>query len=292
MKKIFNVIIGFLGAIGFLWVGMWIFVWDIGKLQQASDSRDWPQADGTITISTIEMRGDEHRPHVEYTYTVAGIPYTSRQISFDIFDKPGGQGRIESIMARYPVGKAVTVYCDPNNPATAILEPEDYSPFYSPLLPAIIFFAGGLLTLGTTFRLLIYGQLPMPEELSKKVQLVCTVFFSVMVYSIFVLVSLESGPREIAILAFGQQPLGIPNLFFVLALQTLLYLPVPWIFWHALKVAWQGKRDGKGFSIGYLFADSRYHPELWVSRWVCIGGLFYFIAICAAWIVYASILGI
>jgi hypothetical protein len=27
-----------------------------------------------------------------------GTPYTSSQISFDVFDKPGGQGRIDSIM--------------------------------------------------------------------------------------------------------------------------------------------------------------------------------------------------
>src|SRR5262249_47657301 len=104
MKKFIETTFGVVGGIGFLWAAFAIFVWDVGKLQQARDSRDWPQVEGRVTHSAVDHRGRERRPHVVYTYAVAGTPYTSSQISFDVFDNPGGEGRIDTIIARYPVG--------------------------------------------------------------------------------------------------------------------------------------------------------------------------------------------
>lgn len=212
MKKFVETTFGALAGIGFLCAAIAIFVWDVGKLQQARDSRDWPRVEGRVTRSTVDHSQRESKPQVVYAYTVAGTPYTSGQISFDLFDKPGGQGRIESIIARYPVGEKVTVYYDPNEPRTAILEPEVYSPFFMPLLFGALFFFGGSLTLWRTFRQVMDGR-PVPQQgTTTKRRILATAAMSVLIYAILVLVSLDSAVRDTFVKAFGERPAGIPNL--------------------------------------------------------------------------------
>jgi hypothetical protein len=292
MKKFFDLSCGVLGGIGFVWAGVWILVWDAGKLHQAHDSRDWPRAEGTVTQSRIDDRQREHKPHVEYTYTVAGVPYTSRQISFDLFDKPGGQGRIETIVARYPVGQNVTVYRDPQDPEIAILEPEDYSPFLMPLVFGILFISGGSWILWKTVGLVMVGE-PRPlQDTTVKRRIALTAIISVMIYLIIILVSCESAVRETFVKAFGERRAGLPNSVFMLDLQTLLYIPMPWVFWHASRLAMQALEDGRRPGVGYLLTVGRSHPHLRHSQNVCVGGLVYFVVVCAAWIIFAAARGI
>src|SRR5262245_46215924 len=42
MKKFVETTFGLVAGIGFLWAAIAIFVWDVGKLRQARDSRDGP----------------------------------------------------------------------------------------------------------------------------------------------------------------------------------------------------------------------------------------------------------
>jgi hypothetical protein len=144
MKPLANTLFNALAGTAFLCAGVAILVWDIGKLRQVGASLDWPTAEGTVVSSGIDKRERETKPHVVYTYAVGGIEYTSTQISFDLFDKPGGEGRVETIVARYPEGKQVAVHFDPGSPATAVLEPGVYSPFFMPLLFGVLFVLGGL----------------------------------------------------------------------------------------------------------------------------------------------------
>jgi hypothetical protein len=316
LKSILELLIGLVAGLAFLLGGIWIFAWDFAKIQRASDSKDWPQADGVVTVSKYVQKGRETWPYIEYTYTVTGVRYTSQQISFDLFNKPGGKGRVQSIVERYPVGQAVTVYYDPNNPAIAILEPGDYSPFYVPLLLAVVPTIGGLLMLWVVAYRLAYGNKArggnrrrdwksigkfldshheLPRNMALRMQFAVAGLTSIVIYTIFVLVSFESSAREVAVQAFGPRPLAIPNIFFVMGLGTLLFLPVPWIIWHLTRVSWQARKDALHsplFFLIYLCTVGKQHPELQRSQWICVGGIGYFFAVAASWIVYASILGI
>jgi hypothetical protein len=293
IKKLAETTIAFLAGVGFLYAGIAIFVWDVEKLRQARDSQNWPRVEGRVIFSTVDHSKDETKPHVEYTYTVAGALYTSRQISFDLFDDPGGRGLPESIVARYPVEKEGTVYYKPDEAGIAILEPGIYSPFLMPLVFGAIFFAGGSLILWRVFRPVTQKEKPDPHlDVTAKRRMAATVAMSVLIYAIIVLTSLESAAQEIFIMAFGERPAGMPNLLFMLALQTLLYLPMPWVFWHGMRLAFQAHEDGRRYSVWYILTIGRRHTHLRQSQWVCIAGLMYFFVICAAWIIYAAALGI
>jgi hypothetical protein len=292
MTRYATTIFGILGGAGFLWAGLAILWWDVGKLRQARATRDWPTVQGIVIHSTVEDRRGERKPHVEYTYGVEGASHTCHQISFDIFDNPGGQGRIETILDRYPVGKQVTVHFDPDNPTTAILEPEVYSPFFMPLVFGVLFLLGGLLVLWQTFRF-VTGAQPASRQIdSTKNRIATTVLVSVLLYVVLVVVSFESAIQDTFVKAFGPHPLGIPLLVFVIGLQTILYLPMPWVFWHLMRLGFQASLDGKKLGIIYLLTVVNSHPQLRGSQRVCIGGLVYFAVICGAWIAYAAALGI
>jgi hypothetical protein len=293
IKKIAETTIAFLAGVGFLYAGIAIFVWDVEKLRQARDSQNWPRVEGRVILSTVDRSKDEIEPHVVYTYIVAGTLYESRQISFDIFDKPGGRGLPESIVARYPVEKEVTVYYKPDEAGIAILEPGIYSPFLMPLVFGALFLAGGSLLLWRVFRPVTLKEKPDPHPgATVRYRMATTVAMSVLIYAIIVLTSFESAAQEIFIKAFGERPAGMPNLLFMLALQTLLYLPMPWVFWHGMRLAFQANEDGRRYSVWYMLTIGRRHKHLRRSQLACIAGLVYFIVICAAWIIYTAALGI
>jgi hypothetical protein len=59
------------------------------------------------------------QPRIIYSYSVNGAPLTSHRVSFASGYKPKD---VDPILARYPIGGAVTVAHDPQNPAEATLE--------------------------------------------------------------------------------------------------------------------------------------------------------------------------
>jgi len=58
---------------------------------------------------------------VEYGYAVDGQNYRGNQITLMV-TTGGTQSHAESVAARYPEGKTVTVHYDPKNPGSAALE--------------------------------------------------------------------------------------------------------------------------------------------------------------------------
>ena len=99
-----------------------------------AQSREWPTADGTIVLAELSPRpgappdswGDLR---FRYTYSVAGTAYEGERIS--LFGTKGVYGSPremqEAIVAKYPPGRQVKVYYDPEDPRAALLEPGGYS---------------------------------------------------------------------------------------------------------------------------------------------------------------------
>lgn len=98
-----------------------------GKLVQARSSLRWPSVMGTVTGSGTKTQsslrgGPATAADVRYMYEVDGKRFEGTRISFGQYGTgDGGHARKEA--EKYPVGKPVTVYYDPNSPATAVLEP-------------------------------------------------------------------------------------------------------------------------------------------------------------------------
>lgn len=84
---------------------------------------------GTVTVSRIEESRDSdgdlsHKPHVEYDYVVGGttLQGTVRRNGEMGVSGWGARRSVQAIIERYPVGKQVPVFYDPQQPATAVLE--------------------------------------------------------------------------------------------------------------------------------------------------------------------------
>lgn len=84
----------------------------------------WPATDGVIQSAHQEAHSDNdgttYSAEVTYTYQVSGASYNGGKIS--IGQMSSSSQYAQQILGRYPVGKKVSVYYSPANPAEAVLE--------------------------------------------------------------------------------------------------------------------------------------------------------------------------
>ena len=111
--------------------GCLILVWGffLSSIPTMIVSQGWPATEGVI-ISCIrqgtsfkEYDGDFHtetKVFINYRYSVKGIIYSSSTVN--AIEYPLSLYPI-TFADRYPTGKAVVVYFNPENPAQAVLEP-------------------------------------------------------------------------------------------------------------------------------------------------------------------------
>jgi energy-coupling factor transporter transmembrane protein EcfT len=117
------------GGLLFVVAGIAFACFGYTSYQKGLESKNWPVAKGSVTQSEIEKRtettgsGTSRRkvvksyPVVKYTYSVGNRDYQSGRITF-------GQSKdAHHTVARYPKGKNIQVYYNPENPAEAVLEP-------------------------------------------------------------------------------------------------------------------------------------------------------------------------
>jgi hypothetical protein len=95
---------------------------------QGLASRNWSKAEGTVLKSDLEHAysargGNQYSRKVSYRYTIGGQAYQSDRISFhetwDGGDEATHRSKLDST---YPVGKVITVYCNPKDPSISCLE--------------------------------------------------------------------------------------------------------------------------------------------------------------------------
>lgn len=140
----------FFGVV-FLIVGIAISVWGIQAVRRSHASRNWPTTEGTVVSSAIERSGrsvvQNHRAEIEYEYSVKGITHSSGAVSCGDYGS-AFSSHAREIVERYPQGKKVPVYYDPQDPSVAVLEPGSSWGAYIPLLIGVLFCgvaAGGIL---------------------------------------------------------------------------------------------------------------------------------------------------
>ena len=100
--------------------GFGLYRYNMGK-----ESTHWPFVKGKITYSHAQAHkkktGHEYLPSVKYTYTVNGRSYTGRRITAsDEYQKTLSGAK--DILKKYPVGGEVSVYYDPADADTSLLE--------------------------------------------------------------------------------------------------------------------------------------------------------------------------
>lgn len=123
-------------------------------------SANWPSALGTITESRVTTsEPGESQPmygaEIAYSFRVESRAYTGDTVSFSVDSV--NQSVAESQVRKYPKGKAVLVYYDPNDASKSVLEPGFTEDTYILLFSGFMFLAGSLL-LGWAVRRLRNGK--------------------------------------------------------------------------------------------------------------------------------------
>jgi hypothetical protein len=99
----------------------WGFEWSWGRMaRDAEAAHEWPQVAGVITESFIANGGsNKFSPsgNVRYTFEVDGRTYEGENISLSVAALDAEDAR--SVVARYPVGKRIDVFYDPERPGEA-----------------------------------------------------------------------------------------------------------------------------------------------------------------------------
>lgn len=114
-------------------VGLIVFA-AIYKYLEVRAASDWPSTPGKVVISKPEVRqvkvidSDREEGHrfeernfanITYEYVIAGQAYRNNRVTIG---EDRGNFEVAETIARYPVGKAVTVYYNPNKRGEAVLE--------------------------------------------------------------------------------------------------------------------------------------------------------------------------
>lgn len=118
----------FMMAFVFGIVAYFLIPFSIPKFLLAWNSKSWPTTQGKITSSEITKKFSASRDHkqeiwewkINYLYTIEENEYTSDRVYLTV----GGGGpemATNLVEKRFPVGKEVTVYYDPEKPDFSLL---------------------------------------------------------------------------------------------------------------------------------------------------------------------------
>ena len=97
--------------------------------------------------SRVQLAGQRWRsqyyPVLQYEYAVGAATYQGRRWSFA--QPAGTQESAQAVVDRYPVGKAVTVYYDPKNPSSSVIERTMQGVWIILLVGGVFLFVGFLM---------------------------------------------------------------------------------------------------------------------------------------------------
>jgi|GEM_PF-2483971 len=103
------------------------FLWLGGlPIYRSHVSLRWTKVEGKVLSSGVATHKGDHghffyTPEVTYAYELGGSRYFNSQLRFGQLNS--GQEIARQAAGKYPRGRAVTVYCNPRDPAMSVLEP-------------------------------------------------------------------------------------------------------------------------------------------------------------------------
>jgi hypothetical protein len=107
---------------GFILFGVICIGIGISEVTNMVSSKSWPTARGIVIKSEVGSSGGYYYPRIKYVFHVKNKKYES--INFDIANAQSGDPiPSKKAVKRYPAGKEVTVYYNPENPEECALEP-------------------------------------------------------------------------------------------------------------------------------------------------------------------------
>lgn len=106
--------------------GAVLFFWGIPTIQNAFASKSWPSVQGVITtsqfITDTDSDGTTYKADIGYEYVVDGQTQNGSKVGFGDYGSSNAS-HARSIVNKYPPGEKVSVYYNPNQLETAVLEP-------------------------------------------------------------------------------------------------------------------------------------------------------------------------
>lgn len=101
---------------GTLLVGIWMFY-------NAAISINWPHTNAKIIHSDLGLDGTAGQSaDIRYEFEVNGETYTGNRVGYGDYVSSDSM-HVINILKKYPKGKDVTVYYNPDNPKNNLLEP-------------------------------------------------------------------------------------------------------------------------------------------------------------------------
>lgn len=161
MSRMMNGCVGVFFALIFGAVGVALSLYGWRIVQNASMSKNWPTTQGEITASSVDESHDDdgtsYGANVQYTYVADDQRYSSSTVSFGQYSS-SNRNHAQEIVDRYPVGKLVIVSYDPNNPATAVLEPGRTTSSYFLFIMGVVFLCVPVFMVLGSLRTLLLGR--------------------------------------------------------------------------------------------------------------------------------------
>jgi hypothetical protein len=142
-------------AVFFLAVGIVVAAFSYTGYRTSLASKTWPSVTGSIIQSEIERQTStsgegankkttvKEYPKIAYQYHIDGQRYKSANISF-----LSSSGGARQVVSRYPHGKTVPVYYNPDKPEQAVLVPGSPEFNYVPYFFSVFFVLLGLILFG------------------------------------------------------------------------------------------------------------------------------------------------
>lgn len=115
-----------------LLMGAVLIIFGMVSQYQQRQVKAWVETKGNITHSDFVDDSEGGRLTIEYEYSVAGMRFQSTRLApaFMLYNA-------REMANKYPVGAAVTVYYNPDNPKEAVLERQSAVTWVSILMGAV-----------------------------------------------------------------------------------------------------------------------------------------------------------
>ncbi|MAT13862.1 MAG: hypothetical protein CMJ46_01170 [Planctomyces sp.] len=135
-------------------LGLLALVVSVNQYTEARSSNDWPAVPGEILSSEVYLDDSArdhdplHLPVIKYQYEVDGGTYQSKQIQIVNIHSADPRDA-NQLVEKFPVGAAVQVFHDPEDPANAVLLPgRESSAFFGIIIGGVFVFITPLFVLG------------------------------------------------------------------------------------------------------------------------------------------------